>query len=284
MLLSLTALASAVLLAAPLSSESLPQVQAPITQTSTFAVASSVAPAATRTKAKEAEKQGKTAGLPVRLKTADKKELAAHYFAPKKSKKKVPGVLLIHDQGADSKDLQVLAKALAKKQMGVLLLELRGHGANAVKDYDWSKADEKQRKSMWAFASKDLDAAAEFLGKRKELHHSKLIIVGHGRGCALAASHAIEDRNTLATVFIQPAEKVYDFELEKALVDMDGIPTLILCGKQSLKDMIKAKNASAPKNADDSMVEVSSLKSKPKKVLEDKRLSKYMTAWLAQQI
>lgn len=283
MLLGLTALASTILLALPITSESLPQQQAPATQASSLALDTPGSPTATP-KAKAGDKKNKDAGLPVRLKTGDKKELAAQYYAPKKSKKKVPGVLLIHDQGSDSKDLQALAKALSKKHMGVLLLELRGHGVNAEKDYDWSKADEKQRKSMWAFASKDLEAAAEFLGKRKELHHSKLIIVGHGKGCALAANHAIEDRNTLATVFIQPAEQVYDFKLKDALVDMDGIPTLILCGKQSLKDMIKAKNACAPKNAEDSLIEVSSLKSKPKKVLEDKRLSKYLTSWIAQQI
>ncbi|MCP5022291.1 MAG: hypothetical protein GY930_11000 [bacterium] len=282
MLLGLTALASTFFLVLPITSDTLPEQQAPAARVSALAMAAPASPATT--KEKGAEEKNKDAGLPVRLKTDDKKELTAQYYAPKKSKKKVPGVLLIHDQGSNCKDLQTLAKALAKKHMGVLLLELRGHGVNAAKNYDWSKADEKQRKSMWAFASKDLDAAAEFLGKRKELHHSKLIIVGHGRGCALAANHAIEDRNTLATVFIQPAEQVYDFKLKDALVDMDGIPTLILCGKQTLKDMIKTKEACAPKNAEDSLVEVSSLKSKPKKVLKDARLSKYMTSWIAQQL
>ncbi len=282
MLLGLTALASALLLATPLPSNILPQTQ--VTSVPSSALSMPAPLVTTKAPVAAQDKAAKDAGVPVRLKTDDKKVLTAKYFAPKKSKAKVPGVILIHDQGSDSKDLQTLAKALSNKKMGVLLLELRGHGANAAKDYDWSKANEKQRKSMWAFASKDLDAASAFLGKRKELHQSKLIIIGHGKGCSLAASHAIEDRNTLAAVFIQPAEKVYDFELEKALVEMDGIPTLILCGKQSLKDMIKAKNASAPKNADDSMVEVSSLKSKPKKVLEDKRLSKYMAAWIAQQL
>lgn len=281
MLLGLTALASAALLATPLPSD----IQTgPHAQPA--AVVSTVAadiPAAPKPEAKDKKKSKKGDGLSVRLKTTDKKELAALYFAPKKSKAKVPGVIIIHDQGSDSKELTTLAKALAGKKMGVLLLELRGHGGNATKDYDWSKADEKQRKSMWAFASKDLDAAAKFLGKRKELHRSKLVIVGHGRGCSLAANHAIEDRNTLATVFIQPAETVYDFKLKDALVEMDGIPTLILCGKQSFKKMVKTKEASGPKNAE-STVDVSSLKSKPKKVLEDSRLSKYMTAWLAEQL
>ena len=281
MLLGLTALASAALLATSLPSKTLPLPQvhpSPVVATT----GSDVPPALP--KAKDSAKKSESGGLPVRLKTTDKKELAALYFAPKKSKGKVPGVLLIHDQGSDSKDLETLARALAKKKMGVLLLELRGHGKNATENYDWAKADEKQRKSMWAFASKDLAAAAKFLGKRKELHHSKLIVIGHGKGCALAAAHAIEDRNTLATVFIQPAETVYDFKLENALVDMDGIPTLILCGKKSFKQMVKTTEACAPKDEADKCVEVSSLKSKPMEVLENKRLSKYMTAWLAQQI
>ncbi|MFT5198346.1 MAG: dienelactone hydrolase [Planctomycetota bacterium] len=292
MLLGLTALVSAALLATAHPSDNLPLPQAYATPAPMSAVVDppAVAPAtapATGQKAKgssEKSKADEEAGLPVRLKTADKKELAARYFAPKKSKKKLPGVLIVHDKGSDSKDLTTLAEALAKKDMGVLLLELRGHGDNATENYDWAKADEKQRKSMWAFASKDLEAAALFLGKRKELHHSKLIVVGHGGGCSLAATHAIEDRNTLAVVLIQPAESVYDFKLKDALIDMDGIPTLILCGKQSFKKMVKAKEASGPKNPEKSSVVVSSLKSKPKEVLEDDRLSKYMTAWLAEHI
>jgi dienelactone hydrolase len=285
MLLGLTALVSAALLATPHPSDNLPLPQAFATAVSVAVDPPAVAPATEpNQKAKDSATKDEEAGLPIRLKTADKKELAARYFAPKKSKKKLPGVLIVHDQGSNSKDLTTLAEALAKKNMGVLLLELRGHGDNATKDYDWAKADEKQRKSMWAFASKDLEAAAQFLGKRKELHHSKLVVVGHGKGCALAATHAIEDRNSLAVVLIQPAESVYDFKLKDALVDMDGIPTLILCGKQSLKKMVKAKEASGTKNHAESSVEISSLKSKPKEVLEDDRLSKYMTAWLAEHI
>ncbi|MCA9001273.1 MAG: alpha/beta hydrolase, partial [Planctomycetes bacterium] len=226
------------------------------------------------------EKEG---GLPIRLQTDDKLELGSYYFAPSKTKEKVPGVILVHDQGANAKDLITIAKALSNKKMGVLLLELRGHGDNATEDYDWSKADEKQRKAMWAFMSKDLDAGAKFLSTRKEIHNSKLILVGHGRGCALAATHSIQDRNIVATILIQPAEQVNDFKLKDALIEMDGIPTLILCGKQSYKKMVATKEASDPKQAAQSSVEVSSLKSKPKEVLEDERLSKYMLGWLAAQ-
>ena len=216
----------------------------------------------------------------IRLKTDDKCELSAQYFPPQRAKGKVPGVLLVHDQGAKSEDFLELADYLANKGLGVLLLDLRGHGASQDERFDWKKADDKQRKAIWALASKDLEAGADFLAKRKELHGSKLVLVAHGKSCSLAIPHAIKNRNTLSTVLIQPDTKVYDFELKKELSELDGLPTLLLCSKKQKKAMIQVREAATPKDVEESTFEVSCLTSKPKEVLADKRLPKSLYAWL----
>ncbi len=220
----------------------------------------------------------------VRLQTSDKVELSAQYFAPERVEEKVPGVLLVHDQGSKGADLLELAEYLANKGLGVLLLDLRGHGDSKDEVYDWKKADEKQQRAIWALAPKDLEAGAEFLSKRKELHSSKLVLMAHGKSSSLVVPHAIKDRNTLSTVLIQPEEKVYDFELKKELVELDGLPTLLMCGKGAKKAMAQVREAASPKGVEDSTCEVSCLTSKPKDVLSDKRLPKTVYNWLKEQI
>ncbi|MEZ6021816.1 MAG: hypothetical protein R3F17_17510, partial [Planctomycetota bacterium] len=185
--------------------------------------------------------------------------------------------------GAKAEELAPIATYLASRGLGVLLLELRGHGTNAKEDYDWKTADEDQRKAMWAFASKDLDAAAQYLSERKELHASKLVLVGHGKGCALMVEEAIKNRNTMAAVLIQPEKKVYDFELTKELKQLDGVPTLLLVGRDTKKDMAAVQEACSPKEAEPTC-EVSCLTSDSDKVLTDKRLEKTLYTWLATKL
>ncbi|MCB9910083.1 MAG: alpha/beta hydrolase [Planctomycetes bacterium] len=228
---------------------------------------------------------GKPQPLPITLKADDKTELSADYYAPMGVKDElVPGVLLVHDQGRTTDDLRDLAETLASKGLGVLLLELRAHGANAKPDYNWKDSDEKQQKAIWAFASKDVQAGAEFLAGRKELHRSKLIVIGHGKGCSLAIEQALRNHNTLATVLIEPAKKVYDFDLTKSLTELDGIPTLLVCGKGGKKEMAQVQEACTPKNVAEPSCEVSCLSSPAEKVLEDKKLAKTVFLFLAQHM
>ena len=227
-------------------------------------------------------KLGKVEPQPVKLRTSDKLELDSTYFSPYRTKgKRVPGVLMVHDQGSNSQDLYEIAAYLSDRGMGVLVLELRGHGTNAKEDYDWKKADEKQQQSMWAFSTKDLEAGAQFLGGRKELHNTKLVVMGHGKGCSLAVEHAIKNRNTMVTVLIQPAKKVYDFDLKERLLELDGIPTLLLCAKEDRKNMVAVQEACTPKNVDEPTCQVTSVTSKAEEVLEDKRITKAVHSFVA---
>ena len=231
---------------------------------------------------------GKVEPMSVVLKTSDKLELNAHYYPPYKPDGRVPGVILVHDQGGKASELEETADYLAGKGLGVLLLSLRGHEGNVDERFDWKKAneakDEKQLMALWAFASKDIEAGAEFLGSRKELHSSKLILVAHGKSCSLAVQHAIKDRNTMCTALIEPVQKVFSFELKKELAELDGLPTLLMCGKGGKKEMFQVREAATPKNVKESTFEVSCLTTKPEDVLSDKRLPKTLYNWLKQNL
>lgn len=214
----------------------------------------------------------------------DKVQLAASYFAPRKSSTRAPGVLLIHDAGRDRRQLEGLANYLNRKGFGVLTLDLRGHGESASKDTDWSKMDEKTREATWAFAGRDLSAAAAFLRRKKEIHSANLSIVAVGAGCSLAVRHAIGDENARAVVLIAPRAETRGDHLATGLIELEGLPTLIVVSKEG-RELAAALQAEAEQANDDfEFIDVQVLRSSAEELLGDKRLNASSATWLKNQV
>lgn len=87
----------------------------------------------------------------VRFKTSDGWTLAAKYAAPPKGG---PVAILVHGVGASKEEWQPLEAELAKRGLGTLALDLRGHGESQKGEVEWRKAVE------------DLVAASRFLEKK----------------------------------------------------------------------------------------------------------------------
>lgn len=222
---------------------------------------------------------------PVRLQTADKQDLAGRYFAPAgKRKKLAPAALLIHEAGSTGQPMEALAGYLQKKGFGVLVLDLRGHGGSAAEQLDWSKADEQERKAMWAFAGKDVDAGAAYLAKQDGLHSSNLTVVGTGSGAALALRHAIDDDATRAVVLINPSKEAFGFDVAKGVADLGGLPTFILASK-SEKKVVKGIQEFAHEDNDGyEFVSLSYVSSKVEAAMEDSKLGSFAYGWLKDQV
>ncbi len=220
-------------------------------------------------------------GEAVRLTTRDKLSLAASYFAPRtRGDSKVPGVLLVHDAGSSRESVASLALYLQRKGYGVLTLDLRGHGESAGKELDWSKLDEKGRQSAWAFAARDLDAAASYLLKRKEVHAANLSIVGVGAGGALALRHAMDDDATRAVVLIDPPAEVYGFDMTEGIADLGGLPTLVVASKDC-RDRAQGMQADAQEANDGyEYITVQVMRCDRGEVLSDKRFNSAFSKWL----
>ena len=216
----------------------------------------------------------------IHLETRDKLLLEGSYYEPKGAKGLAPGAILIHDAGADRRQMQELALSLQKKGFGVLTFDLRGHGDSTSENLDWSKAeDDKALASLWSFAANDVKAAASWLRERTEIHASNLSVVGVGAGCSLAIRHALDDENTRAVVLISPRAENYGFNLPQGIGDLEGLPTLILSGKDARTDLTRLKEA-AHSQFGDAFVEISVMRCDQTEVLSDKRLGSEVGKWL----
>jgi dienelactone hydrolase len=225
------------------------------------------------------------AGDAVSIQTQDRLEIGATYFAPRSSRGKAPGVLLIHDAGADQRQVQEIAGHLHKKGFGVLSIDLRGHGVSISEKAKWSAlTDDTARQTMWTFAAKDLRAGAEFLRRQKSIHASNLSIVGVGAGCTLAVRHAMDDENTRAIVLISPDEENWGFNLESGVSDLEGLPTLIVAAKESRAQATALQSAGHNANNGDVYIQVAVMKSKETVLLEDARLRSQVADFLRKEV
>jgi hypothetical protein len=92
--------------------------------------------------------------------------------------------VLLHDLGSDLDSMRHLARTLVSAGIGVLNLDLPGHGISAG--------------GYWADGSAAVEAAVEFVADRGE---GGVAVVAHGHSCALAAGAAVAP---VAAVLIDP--------------------------------------------------------------------------------
>ncbi len=220
----------------------------------------------------------------VRLTTSDRLHLAANYYPPRSRTKRAPAVILVHDAGKNRRSLLPLAQYLNKKGLATLVLDLRGHGESATEKLDWAKLDERGQTTQWAFAVRDLTAAAKFLRSQKGVHTANLTVIGMGAGSNLALRHALDDENVRATVLLNPPATALGFKLGPALTELGGLPCLIVSPKEGKAANCKLRDQCHEENDGLEYVELQNLKSKAKDMLDDKRLNNGVFTWLKDRI
>lgn len=220
----------------------------------------------------------------VRFETEDRVTIAGSFYPPKKQDERAPVALLVHDAGETSASLTELAEHLHKRGMAVLTIDLRGHGDSATADLDWKKMDETERERVWAYALRDVNAAADWIRTRKDVHTSNLTLIGVHAGCTLAAKHAVDDENARAVVLISPKAEELGCNLLRDLRDLGGLPTLILSDKDAREEAVRLCEAGHKANGGEEYIEVQYLKSKGEKVLDDRKLKTNVANWLRDQV
>ena len=186
--------------------------------------------------------------------------LAASYY-PSKLRANAPVLLLIHERGVgrSGKDFQQpiadlqgrgLADYLQEQEYAVLVLDLRGHGANPRQALDAKE---------WQASVGDLQAAYSFLidrHNRGELNVGKLGVIALGDGANLAAAWAAAggavasegrptDLGALALVSPVPPEEAQGLRpaLPQALASLaPRVPILLVAGKRNNKPVKDAKD------------------------------------------
>jgi pimeloyl-ACP methyl ester carboxylesterase len=221
----------------------------------------------------------------VELKTSDDLTLSATFYAPTiKGNVKVPGAVLLHGPGQDKSQLDELAKYLQRKGIGVLAVDLRGHGQSVSEACDWKTLDEKGQSTSWNLAIRDVQAATEYLRGRHEIHSNNLSLVGVGGGASLAVRQALDDDTVRALVLIAPTFENYGFSIVGGLSELAGLPTLVVSSKDQSAEASRFVNASEKANSGQSSIELSVVKSAPEAVLTDSSMRSALSTWLLDHV
>jgi dienelactone hydrolase len=186
----------------------------------------------------------------VALQTTDGQALQAAFYKPVFERgspdTSAPGVLLVHDAGGSRAQLDPLGERMSRQGYGVLTLDLRGHGASRSPKLDWDKLSESDKKSTWALATKDIDAAAHWLLDQPGINSTSLALVGYGAGCSLAVRHAMGDEAVICMVLLAPNPADYGLDVRSDLQTLAGLATFVATAKDAeAEKMALEANASS---------------------------------------
>ncbi|MEO6710371.1 MAG: alpha/beta fold hydrolase [Planctomycetota bacterium] len=216
----------------------------------------------------------------VTLHTEDKLSLTATYFAPRDSKQKAPGALLVHGAGGTRADLQPLAQRLQKAGFAVLALDLRGHGDSASAELDWKKLDKEAQTRNWAFMSRDVKAGVEYLTSQSGVHTMTVSLVGYGAGCTLVARHATRDEKVRDIVLLSPVTEQLGSSLLKDLAELSGLPIYVAVGKDEAATAKSVTEAATRGSTEESEVMANVLKVNAAELLGDAKLPVDLGRWM----
>ncbi len=231
---------------------------------------------------------GPTAGLPARepdcvpveLQTSDKQTIKGDFWGPKREGERAPCALLVHDAGADRRQLAPIAERLQKLGFAVLTLDLRGHGESVSKDLDWNDLDEPEREQAWALATRDLEAGAAWLRRQRGVHTTNLNLVGVRAGCSLVVRHALRDENVRSLGLVGPQPKELGFDLEGDIQELAGLPTYLVAPKaqrETCDQIVTVAHTAAGGRA---FIELKISKSKLDALLEDRKITLDLSKWV----
>lgn len=216
----------------------------------------------------------------VEIRSSDSTKLRATYFPPPSKSSggnPAPAVLLVHDAGGDRHQLDDVALRLQKSGFAVLSVDLRGHGQSGGTAGPWTKLGPDEQSRVWALATRDIEAAAEWVLSQGEVHSTNLSLVGLGSGCALAVRHAKRDENVRCVVLLAPRSKDFGFDVAADLQKIEGLPTLVLAAKDD--DATRAMVAAA-NNGSHPYVELDYSAARVNGVLEDRKVPSKVASWI----
>lgn len=215
----------------------------------------------------------------VTITSEDKFAIAGSYWGPKAHGDRVPGVILLHDAGSTREDFGDLPAQLNKRGFAVLSIDLRGHGSSVSERADFEKASPEEQKGLWAFSTRDVQAAATWLRQRPEVHSTNLNLVGVGAGVGLAVRHAARDENVRSLVLLRPCVDQLGFDLAADLRAIEGLPAYIAAPgdvRDQVKDLLGPMEGL-------NTVEVNYIRDAEGPLLDARRLPRTIVNWVGEQ-
>lgn len=195
-------------------------------------------------------------GMPVELKTQDGWNLAAQYLPAKENK---PTFILLHETGRGKESWYYLAKAMARRGIGMIAVDLRGHGNSQNPppgaEAHWRKFRAEKNLNDWISMVQDVDAAMAYL-KDAGVPAQSIGLGGADVGSSIALRYAAIHKDIRGIFMLSPGLSYREVLTVNAMRLYGKRPILMIVGADDKRSMAEtpilyqfAKNAAGPENA-----------------------------------
>ncbi|MFT7622026.1 MAG: pimeloyl-ACP methyl ester carboxylesterase [Myxococcota bacterium] len=171
----------------------------------------------------------------ITLQTSDGARLEADWVAPTGAKRGV--LVVLHEYRRDRTVWAPLAAAALKEGLGILAVDLRGHGASSKQGKeDWSKRAASKDTKLFHSMIHDVEAALAFLTKAG-WPAEKVVLVGASVGCSVALhyGHAHPKSKLAGAVLLTPGQKYLGLPSTQHVAAWSGRPLLMVVGADESK-------------------------------------------------
>jgi pimeloyl-ACP methyl ester carboxylesterase len=193
-------------------------------------------------------------GEDVSFKTADGLTIAATYWPPATaSNEPAPVVVALPMYKSERGAYRPMVGPITERGMGLLALDLRGHGGSAKQgDADLSKQVEARDAALFNAMHADVEAAVAWLAKEKKTPKGKVGLLGASVGCSVAIDAAVRNPDEFgAVVCLTPGknylgvptmEHVEKWPSGKPLLLVSSMPEAS-AGADAIKSKLEGKGA-----------------------------------------
>jgi pimeloyl-ACP methyl ester carboxylesterase len=128
----------------------------------------------------------------VTISMTDGYKLAADFIRRLKPTTTTPGLIFVHDAGANRRAWNPMMVQMAGRGYSVLSVDLRGHGENPSMQGNPPASCSDMTDAQWAGMLEDFHNVVSFMAMRHDVEAGQIAVVGYGLGATLALKAAAE--------------------------------------------------------------------------------------------
>jgi dienelactone hydrolase len=179
----------------------------------------------------------------ITLSTSDGWKIAAWYWAPTTPKVEAPGVILLHQRGADKSSWGTFPAQLVKQGYAVIAIDLRGHGESLSPGGKPLAAAELQDPEYIAML-RDVRAADQYLGSQPGVDKDRIGIIGASLGANLAIIYLSANRHVRTAVCLSPGLDYKGLRPLEYMEAVDKRPLYLIAGRDDASSAQAAEEIS----------------------------------------
>lgn len=165
----------------------------------------------------------------VTFKSSDGVEVVGDYYAPPEGKKKAPCAICVHMYPSDRTSWKPLVPDLHQLGFAVLAYDIRGAGESILPENKYLRRLYSDRDTkLFSEAYRDAEAAAKWLGKKKQCDADRIVMIGASVGCSISIDYAGRDPHVLGVVCLSPGKDYMGIDSFKQIKKLGTRPVLLI--------------------------------------------------------